>query len=138
MKKKRLIAMILLFIFLTSLELGIVLEVFAHVWRGFGAGNIVEYNEAGNVGVTVLIFFIPISIILILLIRVALCIQKKRTVKELFFDCIYALSGIGITIGSIRIFDMIFPYRDDPILLLGRLIAAFLIDSFDWIDYIIP
>lgn len=137
MKKTRIIIMILLFIFLTSLELGIIIEAIAHVWAGFGAGNIMEYNEAGNIGISCLIFFIPISIFLMLLIRIVLCI-KKHTIKELLLDCICALCGIGITIGIIHIFSMILPYRDNPILLLGRLIAAFIIDSFDWIDYVIP
>lgn len=101
MKKKRFLAIILCFIFLTFLEAGIIIEAMWHGWGGFG-GISLEYTEEGSIGISFLIFFIPTNVIVILLLQISLCIKRINTVKGLFFDCMFALLGIGI--GSIIFF----------------------------------
>lgn len=135
MKKKRFIAVSLLFIFLACLEMGIFTEVLWHGWGGFGDISL-EYTEAGNVGITFLVFFMPVSVIVIFLIRIVLCIKKIRNIKELFLDGICALSGIGITVGIALIAPVL--CYGNPIFRLGRLIASFPIDVFHWMTVPIP
>lgn len=135
MKKKRYIVIILFFIFLTFLEAGIFIEVLWHGWGGFG-GISLEYTAKGRTGISFLIFSIPVCVITISLIRIALCIKKNNNMKELIYDCIFSLLGIGF---SIMLF-FIPPYiaANNPIFELGRQIAAFFIDHFNWMDIPIP
>ena len=135
MKKKRYIVIILFFIILTFLEAGIFIEVVWHGWGGFG-GISLEYNAKGQTGIPFLIFPIPVCVITIFLIRIALCIKKNNNMKELIYDCIFSLLGIGF---SIMLF-FILPYiaANNPIFELGRQIAAFFIDHFNWMDIPLP
>ena len=130
LKKKRLIIIMLLSYLFTSLEFSIFIEAMWHGWGGYGDISL-EYSERGNVGIGFLIYFIPVSIIAILLIRIILCKKKIDNVKGLFLDCISALSGIGISIGT-SIAGI------NPIYQLGRQMTAFLIDYFNWMEYPIP
>ncbi len=131
MEKKRFIAITFLFFFLTSLEMGIFIEVLWHGWGGYG--NISkEYTETG-IGITFLIFSIPVSVIVILLIRITLYIKKSSNIKVFLFDCIGALAGIGINIGLF--FKAPFIVNINPIFQLGRQMAVFLINFFNWMKY---
>lgn len=134
MNKQRLINVIVLFSLLASLETGFFIEVAWHGWAGFGAGNVMEYNEKGEMGTTFLLFFIPVSVIIIYLIRITmLFIKKQNNLKEsFFFDFICALYCIPVTIA------IAFTTSFNPIVPLGRKIASFLIDRFDWMSYTIP
>lgn len=139
MKKKRFIgiipfiviyiAIILMFMYLTSLEVGIFLEVMQHGW--WNEAGIGEYTKIGNIGTSFLILSIPTSIQVLFFIRLTSCI-KESNLKKLFFDCICALFGIGLGI------KIIFIVPSDPILELGRQIAAFFIDNLNWMTYPIP
>ena len=135
MKKKRCIIIILFFILLTFLESGIFIEVAWHGWGGFG-GVSLEYTAEGQTGISFLICTIPVCVIIIFLIRIALCIKKIRNMREFFYDCISSLFGIGFSIGLF----FILPYiaANNPIFELGRRIAAFFIDHFNWMDIPIP
>lgn len=135
MKKKRFIAIILFFIFLTFLEAGIFLEVVWHGWGGFGDISM-EYTEEGSTGISFLIFFIPVIVIVIFLVRIVLCIKRINTVKGLLFDCIFALLGVGM--GSVVYFIIPDSVPYNPIFLLGRQIASFFIDHFNWMEYPMP
>lgn len=129
MVRKHFIAIIFVFIFLTLLETGIFLEVLWHGWGGFGDISL-EYTKTGTIGISFLIFLIPISAMAILFIRIILCIKKIYPMKWLFLDCICALFGIGIVIGiynmAPNIVDNSFGYQ------WGRQVAAFFIDYFNW------
>lgn len=131
MKKKRFLITLLLFIILTSLEAGILLEVIWHGWGGFGDVTL-EYTTTGLIGIRFLTLLIPVTVTIFSLIRITLCIKKKSQMKELLFDCICALSGIGIGLG---IFYLV---PNNPIFQLGRLITAFIIDLFGWMAVPIP
>lgn len=135
MEKKRLIVIILVFFFLTSLEIGIFTEVLWHGWYGYGDIS-KEYTETAGFGIAFLIFFIPVSVIAILLIRITLCIKKISCIKGVLFDCIDALAGIGINI--VIFFKVPFLLNVNPIFQLGRRMAAFLIDFFSGMEYPIP
>lgn len=127
MRKKNLIVIILLFVFLTSLEIGIFDEVLWHGWGGYGDVSM-EYTTLGFIGSIFLIFFIPVSIMVIFIICITM--GKKRLLKkELFLDCICALFGIGIAIG------LFFVAPDIPVFALGRQLAVFFIDYFNWMEY---
>ena len=134
MEKQRIIDILVLFTFLASLEAGFFIEVLWHGWAGFGAGNVLEYNEKGEIGTTFLLFFIPVSVIIIYLIRIiTLFIKKHNNLKELFFfDFICVLYCIPITI------LIAFTTLLNPIVSLGRMIASFLIDHYTWMSYVIP
>ena len=97
--------------------------------RGFGDISL-EYTKTGTIGISFLIFLIPISAMAILFIRIILCIKKIYPMKWLFLDCICALFGIGIVIGiynmAPNIVDNSFGYQ------WGRQVAAFFIDYFNW------
>ncbi len=83
MEKKCFIAITFLFFFLTSLEMGIFIEVLWHGWGGYG--NISkEYTDTGGIGIAFLIFSIPVSVIVILLIRITLYIKKSSNIKVFF------------------------------------------------------
>ena len=135
MKKKRCIIIILFFILLNFLEAGIFIEVAWHGWGGFG-GVSLEYTEESQTGISFLIFTIPVCVIIIFLIRIVLCIKKIKNMRELFYDGISSLFGIGFSI----VLFLILPYiaANNPIFELGRRIAAFFIDHFNWMDIPIP
>ena len=75
MEKKRLLIIMLLFFFLISMEMGIFIEVLRHEWGGYGDIS-KEYTEIGGIGSAFLIFSIPLSIIVMLLIRIILCVKR--------------------------------------------------------------
>lgn len=133
MEKKNLIVNIILFIILTSLEIGIIVEVVWHGWGGFGDPSL-EYTKKGEIGTDFLVFFIPVSTIVVFLIRIiTLCKKKIHNMKELlFFDCIGAVFGIVIGYVSFTFADT------NPFFLLGRWVTAFLIDYFNWMTYPAP
>lgn len=114
MNKRRFIEIILLFIILTSLEAGIFIGVPRYLyWLGY-EGLEIDLTPIGYIGVSFLICFMPVSAIVIFLIRLTLCIKKKIIIKELVFDCICALSGIGIGIGILYLIP------ENPIFLFGE------------------
>ena len=129
MKKKRFVIIILCFAILTLIESGILIEIMWHGWGGFGGVTLV-YNEAGQNGTSVLLFFIPLSVLIALFLRIALCLKERST------DCIYAFLGVGIGL----LWNLLLGYYDilNPCFLLGRRITAFLIDHFDWMDLPLP
>lgn len=135
MKKKRYIIIILCFAILTLIESGIFIEIMWHGWGGFGGVTLV-YNEAGQNGVSVLLFFIPLSVLIALFLRIALCLKERSGAKKLLTDCIYAFLGVGIGL----LWNLLLGYYDilNPCFLLGRRITAFLIDHFDWMDLPLP
>lgn len=136
MEKKRLIIILLLFVVLTSIEFGIFTEVLWHGWGGFGDPSL-EYTEAGENGISFLIFFIPVSAIFIYLIRIIrLCIKKTNNMKELLScDFICALYCMAIAVG-IAVFEYIGLFN--PFFRMGREFTAFLIDHFNWMTYPAP
>lgn len=135
MKKKRYIIIILCFAILTLIESGIFIEIMWHGWGGFG-GVTLEYNEAGQIGTSVLLFFIPLSVLIALFRRIALCLKERNGAKKLLIDCICAFLGVGIGL----LWNLLLGYYDilNPCFLLGRRITAFLIDHFDWMDLPLP
>lgn len=139
MKKKHAAAIILLFIFLTLLEIGIFIEVVWHGWGGFGDISL-EYTEIGIIGTDFLVFFVPVILIIIFLVRLTLCIKKIKNIKNmkaLLFDCFYALLGICIAIGILFIVPI--KFKDSiPVYNFGRQMTAFIIDYFSWMTYPIP
>lgn len=135
MKKKYLnIVIILLFIFLTFTEIGIFFEVAWHGFRGFGAMPM-EYTTKGEHGIGFLIFFIPLIVIVTLIIRITMCIKKYISKRELFLNCICALFGVCIGIGIITFAA---PKHTVIFFWVGRQIAIFFIDSFNWMRHPIP
>lgn len=135
MNKRRFIEIILLFIILTSLEAGIAIGVPRYLyWLGH-EGLSIDLTTLGYIGVYFLICFMPVSAIVIFLIRLTLCIKKKISMKELVFDCICALFGIGIGIGILYLIP------ENPIFLFGeQVIDVIFFRIFDglWIKYPIP
>ncbi|MBO5057046.1 MAG: hypothetical protein J6C64_11925 [Lachnospiraceae bacterium] len=131
MAKKYLIVVILLFSFLTFLEIGICFEV---MWHGFsGYGDIpMKYTTIGLIGSDFLVFFIPVSVITIFICGIAMQAKKIIKRRELFLICICALAGIGIAVGIFVIAP------DIPISRMGRQMTAFLIDYFNWMEYPVP
>ncbi|MDE5597898.1 MAG: hypothetical protein K2J04_08700 [Lachnospiraceae bacterium] len=149
MEKKRLIIIVLLFVVLASLEYGIYTEVIWHGWGGFGDPSL-EYTEVGEIGISFLVFFIPVSAIAIYLIRIIkLCTKKTNNTKDyikeqLFYDFIYALFCVAAAIGMV-VFEYIIGIYFlhcwgpvNPFFWLGRVIAAFLIEIFNWMTYPVP
>ena len=134
MNKKRSIKIILLFIILTSLEAGIFIGIPRYLfWLGH-EGLEIDLTPIGYIGAYFLICFMPVSFIVIFLIRLTLFIKKKINMKELVTDCICALFGIGIGVGILYLIP------DNPILGLGEQITVFFINLFNrlWIKYPIP
>lgn len=134
MNKKRFIGIILLFIFLTSLEAGIFIGVPRYIFYLGHDGMEIDVTTIGYIGVSFLICFMPVSAIVIFLIRLALCIKKRNNMKELVSDCICALFGIGIGFG------ILYFIPENPIFLLGERIDFIFFNLFDrlWIEYPIP
>ena len=126
-KRDRLSIIIILFLFSTLLEWGIIIEPVLHNISP-GLGSPFEYNERGIIGTHFLILFIPVTTIIIFIIRLTSCIKKHSDIKELSFDCICALIGTGIGIG------IIYLSPDNPISGLGAMITSFLIDNFYWMS----
>ncbi len=128
-QKNRIVAIFLLFAILTLLEAGIFIEVLWHGWGGFG-GISLEYTATGSIGAGFLIFFIPLSVCIIFLIRMALCIKKPDNRKRFVIECICALAGVGIVMGT----SFMAPKTVNSSLVyqLGRQVAACSIDYFDW------
>ena len=132
MVKKHFIVIILVFTLLTLLEIGIFIEALWHGWGGFGDVSL-EYTRAGNIGIAFLTFFIPISVIGALVIRIILCIKKMQHLKGVLIECVCALLGIGIVVG---IYCMALTIVDNSIAYQwGRQIAAFFIDYFNWMTF---
>lgn len=138
MKKKRFLIITLCFIVLTFIEIGIGIEIVWHGWGGFGDISL-EYTEAGQKGTSALLFFIPSCVLIALLIHIALFLKKKGSVKNLCFDCICAILGMGITFGGLFLDNLYILYlEDNPFILLGRRVAWFFIECFDWMQLPIP
>lgn len=137
MKKKRYIIIILCFAILTLIESGILIEIMWHGWGGFG-GVTLEYNEAGQIGTSVLLFFIPLSVLIALFRRIALCLKERNGAKKLLIDCICAFLGVGIGLGCLNFWYLLPGPHIDPFFLFGRGIAAFFIEAFDWMDLPLP
>lgn len=135
MKKKRFVIIILCFAILPLIEIGICEEIIWHGWGGFGDISL-EYTKAGEIGTSVLLFFIPLSVLIALFLRIALCLKERSSAKKLLTDCIYAFLGVGIGL----LWNLLLGYYDilNPCFLLGRRITAFLIDHFDWMDLPLP
>lgn len=132
MNKKRFIGIIPLFIFLTSLEAGISIGVPRYLYCLDYECRGSDLTPIGYIGVFYLICFMPVSAIVIYLIRLTLCIKKKISMKELVSDCICALFGIGVGIGILYLIP------DNPIFVLGEQITVFFIDLFDWLWIKLP
>ncbi len=127
MKKKRLVIIFLLFMFLPSVEMGI---FFTPILRNMdpGLGSIFELTTVGTIGITFLLLFFPMIAIIIFFIRLRSCIKKRGNMKELRFDCICALIGIGIGIAKIYLL------KNNMTFFISARITAFLIDCFDWMQ----
>ncbi|RKI86537.1 hypothetical protein D7V83_00085 [bacterium 0.1xD8-71] len=134
--KKRFVIVFLVFIILTFLESGILMDVLSLNGLSWGTQFMV-CTEAGKTGLYVLVYFIPVSILIMFLTRITLCIKKRSGWQEFCLDCICALFGIGI--GICATFDAPFQVRyADPFYMLGIWIADFLIDFFDWMRVMPP
>lgn len=139
MKKKRFLIITLCFIVLTFIEIGIFIEIIAHCFRAPLDSPPLVYNEAGQNGVTILLLFIPVCVLITLLIRIILCLKQRSRVKNLLLDCIYALLGVGIGFGLFflkDLFNVLLEYN--PFFSLGRRITAFVIDQHNWLEKNLP
>jgi len=138
MKKKHYLTIILCFAILIPIETGIYEEIIWHGWGGFGDVTL-EYNKAGQIGISVLLFFIPLSILMALFRRIALCLKERSGAKKLLIDCFCAFLGMGIGLGYFYLWWYVLPGDIlDPFFLFGRGIAAFFIEIFHWMDVPIP
>lgn len=138
MKKKHYLTIILCFAILIPIETGIYEEIIWHGWGGFGDVTL-EYNKAGQIGISVLLFFIPLSILMALFRRIALCLKERNGAKKLLIDCFCAFLGMGIGLGYFYLWWYVLPGDIlDPFFLFGRGIAAFFIEIFHWMDVPIP
>lgn len=138
MKKKHYLTIILCFAILIPIETGIYEEIIWHGWGGFGDVTL-EYNKAGQIGISVLLFFIPLSILTALFRRIALCLKERSGAKKLLIDCFCAFLGMGIGLGYFYLWWYVLPGDIlDPFFLFGRGIAAFFIEIFHWMDVPIP
>ena len=74
-----------------------------------------------------------LSVCIIFLIRMALCIKKPDNRKRFVIECICALAGVGIVMGT----SFMAPKTVNSSLVyqLGRQVAACSIDYFDWMTY---
>lgn len=139
MKKKRYLTIILCSAILFLIETGLYLEILWHGWGGFGDVTL-EYNKVGQIGIAVLVFLIPLSVLIALFRRIALCLKERSGAKKLLLDCICAFLGVGIGFGYFRLW-FLRPGPNgclDPFFLLGRGIAAFFIEVFGWMDLPVP
>lgn len=130
-EKRYLIFIILLFVFLTFLEIGIIHEVLWHGFGGYGDVSMV-YTTMGLIGSYFLIFLIPVSAIIIFISCVVMQSKKLIKRKTLLLNCICALIGTGIAVGIFVIVP------DNPVLRISRQITAFIIDYFNWMEYPVP
>lgn len=135
--RKRSIIIVLLFLFLTYLELGILEEGFRMAWEGM------EYTEAGERWGFLLELSIPAGVIILFLDGMIRCIKKRdgRAAKEFFLDCFCALLGIGIGIGThLTRFDerLFWIFEMNPVKWLGAKIAYFLIEFYDLMEWPAP
>lgn len=144
MKKKHFIIIILCFAILIPIEAGIYEEIIWHGWGGFGDVTL-EYNKAGLIGISVLLLFIPLCVLIALFRRIALCLKERSGGKKLLIDCLCAFLGIGIGLGYFSLWYFFLWYLLpgnlgilDPFFLFGRGIAAFFIELFDWMDVPMP
>lgn len=120
---------ILLFIFLTSLEIGIFEEI---AWHGWSWGDVpLVYTKTGNIGTGILLLFIPVSVIVIFIIYI-MKYKKGQSKKEFFLNCRCALFGIVIAIG------LYFITPGFPVFELGRQMTSFLINYFNWMELPVP
>ena len=94
------IIVILLFVFLTAVEIGIFLEVLWHGWGGFGDVSM-EYTEKGILGSACLIGFIPVSVLVLFMMYIVKYLIKKWDKKQFFLNCIWPVLGIAIAIGGL-------------------------------------
>lgn len=130
MKKKRFLIIILCFITLPIIESGLFLEILWHGWGGFGDISL-EYTKAGKIGITVLLFLIPLSVLAVFLKRIVLC-MKTNALRELLLDCICGVLGLGIGLLYYQFLDAYLYLNYDPFFVLGRGIAWFFIEVFGW------
>ena len=139
MKKKRFVIIILCFAILPLIEIGICEEIIWHGWGGFGDISL-EYTKAGEIGTSVLLFFIPLSVLIALFRRIALCLKERSGAKKLLIDCFCAFLGIGIGLGYLFLWYHLPGHHGilDPFFLFGRGIAAFFIELFDWMTLPAP
>ncbi len=128
MKKNRFLIIILCFITLPIIESGLYLEILWHGWGGFGDISL-EYTKAGEIGITVLFFLIPLGVLAVFLKRIVLCV-KTNALRELLLDCICGVLGLGIGILRYHFLNDYLTY--DPFFVLGRGIAWFFIEVFGW------
>lgn len=77
MEKQRIIKNFILLASFTSLEISFFIEVMGHGFAGFGAGNVMEYNDKGSIGISFLLFSIPTCLIIIYLIRIVKLFMEK-------------------------------------------------------------
>lgn len=139
MKKKRYLIIILCFTILTLIESGIFIEIIAHCLRAPMDSPPLKYNEAGQNGVSVLLLFIPVCVLITLLIRIVLCLKQRSGVKNLLLDCIYALLGVGIGFGLFFLADLFNAFLEyNPFFSLGKRITAFVIDQHNWLEKDLP
>ena len=130
--KKHFVTAFLLFSFLAFWETGIVVEALWHGWGGFG-GVSLEYTKTGEIGTGILIFFIPVSTVVLFLIRIIGCKKRMEPVLELYPGCIGALLGISMVLGICFAAPDI---ADNSVIYKwGRQMAAFLIDCFHWMRF---
>lgn len=125
------IIVILLFVFLTAVEIGIFFELLWHGWGGFGDVSM-EYTEKGVLGGTCLICFIPVSVLVLFMMYIVMYLKKKRDKKQFFLNCIWPVLGIAIATGGLFLVPQAQFYK------LGRWIASFFIDYFNWMKYPVP
>ena len=130
MKKKRLVVIFLLFMLLPSVEMGI---FFAPILCNMdpGLGSIFELTTIGTIGIAFLLLFFPMFAIIIFFIRLRSCIKKRGNMKELRFDCICALIGIGIGIAKIYLLKNNLTFH-----ISARITAFLIIDCFDWMQIV--
>lgn len=139
MKKKRYLTIILCSAILFLIETGLYLEILWHGWGGFGDVTL-EYNKVGQIGIAVLVFLIPLSVLIALFRRIALCLKERSGAKKLLIDCFCAFLGIGIGLGYLFLWYHLPGHHGilDPFFLFGRGTAAFFIELFDWMTLPAP
>ena len=129
MKRNRLIAIFLLFMFLPSVEMGIFAAPISFNMDP-GLGSIMELTTIGTIGITFLLLFFPMIAIIIFFIRLRSCIKKRDNMKKFRFDCISALFGISVGIAIFYLLPI------NLIVQFSALITTFLIDCFDWMQIV--
>ena len=82
--KKRFVIVFLVFIILTFLESGILMDVLSLNGLSWETQFMV-CTEAGKTGLYVLVYFIPVSILIMFLTRITLCIKKRSGWSGILF-----------------------------------------------------